>query len=350
MIKDLGSRRDRISYILSIAAAFPDVKSIMDVFSWTSSVGHAMKRRGYRVIANDDVAFRATLARCYVQADADDRLVEASKLVSELNRIPGRYGYFTETFCIQARFFHPKNGERIDAIREAIAAKSLDPELEAILLTSLLEAADRVESDTGIQITHPKRWAPRALLELELRVPEILPRPAHGKCLVTQLDAREAVHWHHADIAYLDPPCNHRSYPSNAHIWETLVRWDHSSTYDMACKRMDLKENCSDFNSKVRCRAAMTDLLKHLNARVVILAISDEGFLQPSEMEALLKELYPNHHLFVIDIHDKRQVGSSIGIHHPQGERPEKEYRLCHREQIYVVSAHPCLLAARVLT
>lgn len=59
-------------------------------------------------------------------------------------------------------FFHPKNGERIDAIREAIAAKNLDPELEAILLTSLMEAADRVDFTTGVQMAYLKRWAPRA--------------------------------------------------------------------------------------------------------------------------------------------------------------------------------------------
>lgn len=349
MIKYLGSKRKLIPYILGVVKAFPDAKSVMDVFSGTSRVGHALKKHGYRVIANDYATFAATLARCYVQADAEDRLVEAGKLISEFNRIPGRYGYFTETFCVRSRFFHPKNGERIDAIREAIAAKNLDPELEAILLTSLMEAADRVDSTTGVQMAYLKRWAPRAYLDLELRVPEILPRPAHGKCVVTQLDARDAARQHHADIAYLDPPYNQHSYLSNYHIWETLVRWDCPPTYGVACKRSDIKDNRSDFNSKVRYRAALTDVLKHLNARVVIVSMNDEGFIHPSEMEALLRETHPDHHLFVIDIDYKRYVGAQIGIYNPQGERVGKVSHLRNREKIYIVSPHPCLLAARAV-
>ena len=52
--------------------------------------------------------------------------------------LKGQPGYFTETFCIKSRFFQPRNGERIDAIREAIAAKNLSPELEAVLLVGLV--------------------------------------------------------------------------------------------------------------------------------------------------------------------------------------------------------------------
>ena len=40
-----------------------------------------------------------------------------------LAALPGRAGYFTETFCLQSRFFQPKNGARVDAIREAISRK-----------------------------------------------------------------------------------------------------------------------------------------------------------------------------------------------------------------------------------
>ena len=161
--------------------------------------------------------------------------------MSEFNALRGSPGYFTETFCVRSRFFQPKNGERIDAIREAIAARGLAPELEAVMLVSLMEAADRVDSTTGLQMAYLKQWAPRAHRDLELRVPDVLPRAANGKGRATCLDALEAAAALEADVAYVDPPYNQHSYLGNYHVWESLVRWDKPEVYGVACKRSDVK-------------------------------------------------------------------------------------------------------------
>ncbi len=89
-------------------------------------------------------------------------------------------GYFTQTFCEQSRFFHPANGARIDSIRERIAGLELDDHLEAVALTSLMEAADRVDSTTGVQMAYLKQWAPRALKELDLQIPSLLAGPGEA--------------------------------------------------------------------------------------------------------------------------------------------------------------------------
>ncbi|MGQ0627904.1 MAG: DNA adenine methylase, partial [Phycisphaerales bacterium] len=158
MIKYIGSKRTLLPVILDAvrgATNAPAPQSVIDLFSGTSRVGHALKRAGYRVLSNDHNAYAATLARCYVEADAADVLASATTLVGEFNRrLRGGWnapGYFTQTFCIKSRFFQPANGARIDAVREAIAAKGLEPELEAVMLVALMEAADRVDSTTGLQ-------------------------------------------------------------------------------------------------------------------------------------------------------------------------------------------------------
>ena len=97
-----------------------------------------------------------------------------------LNRLPGVPGYFTRTFCEDARYFQPKNGARIDAMREAIAAQPLEAALESILLVSLMEAADRVDSTVGLQMAYLKQWAPRAHNDLELRLPVLSARLQPG--------------------------------------------------------------------------------------------------------------------------------------------------------------------------
>src|SRR4051812_44960293 len=178
MIKYLGSKRALLNQILAaIGASAPPGATVADLFSGTARVGHALKRAGYRVLANDHNAFAHTLATCYVQADAERWAIPAARILAELQALPPRAGWFTETYCVAARYFHPDNGARIEAVREGILKLGAEPELEAILLTSLLEAADRVDSTAGLQMAYMKRWAPRALNPLTLRLPALLPRP-----------------------------------------------------------------------------------------------------------------------------------------------------------------------------
>ena len=49
----------------------PDVRRVVDLFSGTSRVGHALKATGRFVRANDHTAYGHALARCYLQADAE---------------------------------------------------------------------------------------------------------------------------------------------------------------------------------------------------------------------------------------------------------------------------------------
>jgi adenine-specific DNA-methyltransferase len=100
-------------------------------------------------------------------------------------------GWFTQTFCESARFFHPENGARIDAMRDRIEALGLEPELKAIALVSLMEAADRVDSTAGVQMAYMKRWAPRALKPLQLRLPDILPSVGKKRLLLKRFGVLE---------------------------------------------------------------------------------------------------------------------------------------------------------------
>ena len=303
----------------------------MDVFSGTSRVGHALKGAGMQVIANDQLSYAATLARCYVQADRDKVIADVERVLSELRTVPPQPGYFTETFCEKARFFHPKNGARVDAIRDRIASLALPAEVEAVCLVSLMEAADRVDSTTGVQMAYLKQWAARAHNELALRVPDVL--CGTGEAL--QLDALEAVQAREVNVAYLDPPYNQHRYLGNYHIWETLVRWDAPEAYGIAQKRVDCRERHTPFNSRKQIHEALRALIQHARARHLLVSFSNEGFVTRDELTEMLAE---RGHVAVVAAPMKRYVGAQIGQHNPQGKRVGTVSHLHNKEYFFIAS------------
>lgn len=340
MIKYLGSKRTLIPKILEVFDTLGQHQTVVDVFSGTSRVGHALKASGRRVLANDHNAYAAMLARCYVQADHADVCHDAIRLIAELNALPGAAGYVTTTFCEQSRFFQPHNGARIDAIRQRIADWALPPELNAVLLVSLMEAADRVDSTTGVQMAYLKQWAARASNHLQLRMPAVLPRAAAGKGLALQLDAADLAQQLAAglhgpvDIAYLDPPYNQHKYLGNYHIWESLVLWDKPEVYGIACKRIDTRARKSPFNSKVDSAAAMQALIDTLPARQLVVSFNNEGFFAKDEMVAMLGRRGP---VRVVECDFKRYVGAQIGVYNPAGQKVGAPTHLRNLEFLFVV-------------
>lgn len=330
MIKYLGSKRVLLPALVQTVREQGEVRTVLDVFSGTSRVGHALKGAGFEVWANDHNAYAEILARCYVQADADRWTEPATRLLEELQHVPPKDGWFTELYCRQSRFFQPKNGARIEGIRERIGKLGLPPELAAIALTSLMEAADRVDSTTGVQMAYLKAWAPRAHNDLQLRLPKILPGPGHA----CGQDAMAFVREHSADLVYLDPPYNQHNYLRNYHIWETLVRWDEPEVYGVACKRIDCKERRSAFNSKPGIQEALWNLLRAIDARFIVVSFNNEGYIDRNEMEALLAM---RGDVTVQTIEHDRYVGAKIGIYNPGGQKVGRVSHLKNFEYLFTV-------------
>jgi len=331
MIKYLGSKRVLLPILVDWAQSLENVSTILDLFSGTSRVGHAFKQAGFQVTANDINTYAYTLAKCYVQADRDLWLSRAERLLNELRRIPPCSGYFTHTYCEQSRFFHPRNGARIDAIREYIHGLDLEPELEAIALVSLMEAADRVDSTTGVQMAYLKSWASRAHNDLELRLPATLP----GQGQACHKDALEMANGGFFDLVYLDPPYNQHAYLGNYHIWESLIRWDKPEVYGIACKRIDCKTRKSDYNSKRKITGAMQSLVRALDTRHLLVSFNNEGYLDREEMVNILSE---RGKVTVKEIPFERYVGAKIGIYNPEGTKVGKVSHTKNVEYLFHVN------------
>ena len=339
MIKYLGSKRRLVPALAALASA-SGAHTALDLFCGTTRVSQAFKGLGIHVTAVDSARCAHVLARCYVATDPaiDPELVhEATRAVDRLNAVPGVPGYVTETFCRDARFFRPENGARIDAVRDVIESEYAGTPLWPVLLTSLLEAADRVDSTTGLQMAYLKRWAPRAHRPLTLRLPILLAGPGravHG-------DARALVGTAalpDVDVAYLDPPYNQHRYDANYHVWETMVAWDAPDHYGVACKRAELRDPStrSVFNGRRTMPVALAEVVARVAAEVVVLSYNNESWLSFAELHELCAA---RGHVEVLAFESARYVGARIGIHDPSGRKVGTVSHLRNTE--YVVLAGP---------
>ncbi|WGX99006.1 DNA adenine methylase [Nocardioides sp. L-11A] len=343
MIKYLGSKRTLVPVLGELAVA-TGARTAVDLFTGTTRVAQELKRQGMHVTAADLASYSAVLSDCFVATDAAG--IDEAALDAELTRLaalPGERGYVTATFCEQARFFQPRNGRRIDAIRDAIERDHPPGSpLRPLLLTSLLLAADRVDSTTGVQMAYLKQWAPRSNAELDLRRPALLPGPGrtvHGDAM-SVVDELEPV-----DLAYVDPPYNQHRYFANYHIWETLVRWDAPEHYGIACKRIDVRERRSVFNNRRAMPGALADLLGRLRAEVVLVSYNDESWVSPEEMTRWLHDA-GHRSVEVLAFDRKRYVGAQIGIHNAAGERVGQVGRLRNVEYVFVAGPRDRVEAA----
>jgi adenine-specific DNA-methyltransferase len=337
VIKYIGSKRTLVPRIVALASALSRragsaPRTACDFFSGTSRVAQGLKEAGFFVTANDAATYAEVLATTYVEADA--RRVRKRALagkLAHLNAMPGRDGYFTRTFCEEARYFQPFNGRRIDAMRAEIDRIAAGRAERAILLTSLIEAADRVDSTTGLQMAYLKRWAPRSFNPIALRMPALL--PGRGRAVRGDANALASAQ-EPVDLAYIDPPYNQHSYHSNYHIWETLVRHDAPEAYGVAQKRTDCREVKSAYNSKSRAWEAFSSLIRTVRARHLIVSFSDEGFFAHDDILGLLEDVAGE--VVSIPVDSKRYVGAQIGIYNPKGRKVGRVSHLRNREFIFV--------------
>lgn len=342
MIKYIGSKR-RLVPVLGELVARSGARTALDLFTGTTRVAQEWKRRGVHVTAVDAARYSAVLAGCFIAADAEevdrDALGEA---IFHLQNLPGEDGYVTETFSRRARYFQQENAARIDAIRDAIEREWDGHPWREVLLTSLLLAADRVDSTTGVQMAYLKQWAPRSYQPLELRVPDLIAgggRAVRGDALEVAPTLPEV------DLAYLDPPYNQHRYAGNYHVWETLIAWDNPEHYGVACKRVGLRgeEGVSVFNRRREAPAAMASLVAGVKAEVVVISGSDEGWIT---VEDLADMASGRGSVEVLAFDSRRYIGSQIGVFDPRGKKVGRAGKARNTE--FLVVAGPAKVVARM--
>lgn len=303
--------------------------SLVDFFAGSGVVSRWAKMLGYRVIANDWEPYALAINRCFIACNAPpafEKLGGYDRAIELLNHLPPQSGWVTEHLCpsddVQfdiARdrmFYMRKNGMRLDAIREQIAAWKdagrIDDMEEACLLAPLLYQACYTSNTSGVFKGFHNGWGGqtstalyRIAGDLRLTTPVFWDNGFDNA--VFREDAQtlaEQLAGNEIDVAYLDPPYNQHPYGSNYHVLNSVALWDKPELSPQitrgtkAAIRTDWRtERRSAYNYRDEASRAYDRLLTTIRARFILTSYSTDGMIP---LDSLLRSAAGRGHVSVV--------------------------------------------------
>ncbi len=300
--KYLGSKRllrDWIASRIREVAGAP--RSFLDGFCGTGAVGWSMAARGAATVTAADLLRSNCVILRGAAAAASGAGPGAERIMARLNALPPRAGYVSASFG--GTYFTEENCGRMDAVREEIEslrrAGAIDEREHDLLLASFLLAVDRVANTLGQYDAFLKNIAGRSMVGgrhlVDQRVRSLFAlqplEPFPGARLevlegnmLSLLPGLEPF-----DVAYFDPPYNHRQYCDNYHVLENLARWEKPALSGKT-RKFDRTGLRSPFSTKAGAAGAMQELIHKARARHIFVSYSSEGILSREQILSTLSD------------------------------------------------------------
>ena len=330
LIPYIGNKRKLLKLIdQAIPQSSAKTGTFLDLFAGSGVVSRMAKLLGYRVISNDWEPYTQVINNCYIacnQPPVFASLGGYEQAIDHLNRLPPKVGWVTEHLCprddanydIRAdrMFYMRKNGMRIDAIREQIAAWKeggrLSDAEEGCLLAPLVYQACYRSNTSGVFKGFHNGWGGqtktalyRIATDLHLDAPVFHDNGQQNfvfredsQTLAERLASEEVA------IAYLDPPYNQHPYGSNYHVLNSVVLWDKPELTKQITRgtksaiRLDWRtERRSAYNYKEEASSAYRRLIGAINARFILTSYSTDGTIP---LEDMLKSNVNSGHVSVV--------------------------------------------------
>jgi adenine-specific DNA-methyltransferase len=293
--KYLGSKRQLREWLADrMCAAAGTPGSFIDGFFGTGSVSMAMSARGVAAITAVDTL----RSNCVILRGFTTSSPRIPDLFAHVNGVTRLDGYITENYA--GTYFTRDNCRRMDGMREEIARLLGAGEITAvehdILLASFLLAADRVANTIGQYDAYLKhigggsRADGRHVRDERVRTPFVLqPLDVIAR---TTVDVREGDMISLApqlatDVAYFDPPYNHRQYCDNYHVLENLARWEKPALFGKT-RKFDRTGMKSPFSQRKDAADALRRLVQGVRSPHVFLSYSSEGILTRDVITGIL--------------------------------------------------------------
>lgn len=309
--------------LLKISEVVAPGAHVADLMCGTGSVSAALRKRGYRVTANDVMTFcyhHARVRLLFTSAPTFENaygfidrffpheekelfpLPSYQRILKALNRVPPKKGYFWREFSADGapqnaekprNYFAPENACKIDAIRfwirELRETNQINDLEHSLLIHDLIMASNDVANIAGTYGHYLSKLVGRAKDPLELRGTHILVMDDAGRHRALHGFAEDVAEQISCDLCYVDPPYMKRQYAANYHILETLAREDEPEAIGVSGLR-PWREQYSDFCTKTRIRDSFRKIFGNMKCPRYLMSYSEEGLLSLEQLKELFGE------------------------------------------------------------
>lgn len=280
---------DTISNVIS-----EDINGLIfcDIFAGTGIVGRTFKDKVKKVISNDIEYYSYVLNRHYIKnKKITNKMIKHLHQLNELEI--NNNGFIFKEYCMgggnNRQYFTDYNGMKIDTIRKQIEEWYIDDTINEdeyfYLLTSLIEAADKVANTASVYGAFLKHIKKSAQKELVLEELNFVPTNSNNE--VYNLDSNELIKKINGDILYMDPPYNQRQYGSNYHMLNTISKYDNFIPNGKTGLRDYYR---SDYCKKKNVTNTFEDLIKNANFKYIFLSYNNEGLMSEDEVESIMSK------------------------------------------------------------
>lgn len=258
-----------------------------DLFAGTGSVSFFMKDKCKSLIVNDLEYYSYVLNKFYIENNQN--LNPQIKYESYEGNVYNNYSPRETTFG--RMFFTENNAKLIDGFRKSIEEnfnnKLINENEYYCLLTSLIEAVDKVSNTTSVYGAYLKTFQKNALNKINFITPET-------KIILNQInkvyncDANELIKHINGDILYLDPPYNHRQYSSNYHVLNNILT---NSNFESNSKSgVNKNNNKSKYSIKKEALNSLDDLIKNAKFKYIFISYNAEGIISLNDFKTVCEK------------------------------------------------------------
>lgn len=271
----------------------PDIenKSFSDIFMGTGIVSYNMLGKCKSVVSNDLETYSFVIGNAILKSNYTTKLKNIIIECNNLKEVEGLiYKYYSPHQECDRMFFTNSNAKKGDAIRmhiqELLSSNYITESEFYFLLASLLVSIDKVANTTCVYGAYLKKFKQSSLKPLILD-------PIHKNEDIKTEDNSVYQEFaekleYKADITYLDPPYNQRSYSANYFVLNFIAKYD--NTIIPKGKTGLIDKNVSDFCSKVKVKNAFQTLIDNIRSRYILLSYNNEGLLSEGDIKNILSK------------------------------------------------------------
>jgi adenine-specific DNA-methyltransferase len=267
----LGNKYKLLPFIMSVVNKYcDDVNSVADIFAGTGAVASAFTDK--QIITNDNLYSNYICHVAWFSPQEYSRKKIEQLVAHYNNTVVMNDNYMSYNFA--GTFFNRADCRKIGFIREDIEErfmlKKINARERALLITSLLYAADKIANTCG----HYDAFRKGVVFEKHLGLSVPLPNnDLNAKNVCYNENTNDLIRRISADLVYIDPPYNSRQYCDAYHLLENIARWEKPKVSGVA-RKMDRTSLKSDYNTN-KATKAFEDLIQNINAHYILLSYNN---------------------------------------------------------------------------